>query len=72
MASPTEHIEHRDNIDVTTNATGGREDGAGFDMNKRNLIWDPLRRAFNQLRMTPLSRCALVITHKSAAAPGDP
>lgn len=41
------HVEHRENIDATTNAVGTRQDGPGFDMNKANLVWDPLGPAFN-------------------------
>ncbi len=41
------HVEHRENIDATTNSVGTREDGTGYDMNKGNLVWDPLGPAFN-------------------------
>jgi prepilin-type N-terminal cleavage/methylation domain-containing protein/prepilin-type processing-associated H-X9-DG protein len=41
------HVEHRLNVDATTNSVGTREDGPNYDMNKMNLVWDPLGPAFN-------------------------
>ncbi|MFO0872475.1 MAG: prepilin-type N-terminal cleavage/methylation domain-containing protein [Phycisphaerales bacterium] len=41
------HAAHVDNVYATTNSTGSRADGPGFDMNKSDLVWDPLGPAFN-------------------------
>lgn len=38
---------HVDNLYATTNSQGGRDDGPGYDMNKPDLVWDPLGPAFN-------------------------
>ena len=41
------HVQHVDNVFATTNSVGTREDGPGMDMNKRDLVWDPLGPAHN-------------------------
>ncbi|HMN97595.1 MAG TPA: prepilin-type N-terminal cleavage/methylation domain-containing protein [Phycisphaerales bacterium] len=47
MAFADGSVRHVDNLFATTNSVGGRQDGPGFEMNKPDLVWDPLGPAFN-------------------------
>ena len=53
MVFANRHVKHHESIDAATNSVVGREDGAGGDMNKRNLAWGPLGPA-----CSPFSRGA--------------